>query len=79
MKQATFERCLIALAIATFAYGVAKTIQLVLIAPILLMTTPLSLLPLCGFGAAFAVVNVKQYPAYSGMGVLLAVLAAALI
>ena len=79
MKIPTFERSIIAVAIASFAYALLQTVRLAMIAPILLLTTPLSMIPLCGFGALFAVWNVKQYPAYSGMGVLLAVLTAAMI
>ena len=79
MTSITFDRGVYAVAIAAFAYALLQTVRLAMIAPVLLLTTPLSMVPLCGFGALFAVWNVKQYPVYSGMGVLLAVLTAAMV
>ena len=66
-------------AIGAFIYALFQSWQLAALDLILLLTTPLALVPLCLFGTLFAIWNVKRYPVYAGAAVLLAVLTAAMV
>ena len=66
-------------AIGAFIYAVFRSWKLAQIDSILLLTTPLALVPFCLFGTLFAIWNVNRYPVYAGAAVFLAVLSALMV
>jgi len=79
MKAITYAKTLYVVSVGAVVYAFVQTVLLARIEPLLLLTTPLAMVPLCVFGALCSIFNVNRYPVYSGLGALLAVLTAAMV
>ena len=79
MKASPYATTLTVLSVGAVAYALVQSVLLAILEPLLLLTTPLAMVPLCVFGALCAIFNAKRYPVYSGLGALLAVLTAAMV
>ena len=74
-----FTKAVYLVSIGAFVYAVVQSVILAKLEPLLLLTTPLSMVSLCLFGALFAIFNVKRYPVQSGLGLLMAVITALMV
>ena len=79
MSRGVLVKGIYAGAMIASAYALLSSWQLFQIDQGLLLTTPLSLLPLCAFGALFAVSYAKHYPSYALLGLGLSILTAIMI
>lgn len=79
MKASPYSATLTVISVGAVLYALVQSVLLARVEPLLLLTTPLSMVPLSVFGALCAIFNAKRYPVYSGLGALLAVLTAAMV
>ena len=79
MNPSFYPIALYVISVCAVVYALVQSILLAIVEPVLLLTTPLAMVPLCVFGALCAIFNAKRYPVYSGLGALLAVLTAAMV